>query len=128
MPLYIGPTAHNPRIVLHSRSGHQHRRGRSIRVFPTAVSQSRDVADERDSDPDPLWFVRRGSALFMGTSPDSFKVRRIRNNPRVRSTPGTMRGYPRENWLQGKAELVTGFARYADLNPACKVFSLIDLL
>ena len=53
----------------------------------------------------PLWFVRRGSALFMRTPTDSFKVRRIGNNPRVKIIPCTMRGHARGTWLQERAEL-----------------------
>ncbi len=53
----------------------------------------------------PLWFVRRGNALFMRTPTDSFKVRRIGHNPRVRIVPCTMRGHTRGTWLKERAEL-----------------------
>jgi hypothetical protein len=59
----------------------------------------------------PLWFVEDGDQLYFMTRSDSWKYRRIRNNPGVKVAPCTMRGkitgpdfsgraavLPRERW------------------------------
>jgi PPOX class probable F420-dependent enzyme len=40
----------------------------------------------------PLWFGEDGAKLYVMTRSDSGKYKRIRNNPRVRIAPCTMRG------------------------------------
>ena len=40
----------------------------------------------------PVWFVENEGKLYLFTNPKSGKVKRIRNNPRVRIAPCTMRG------------------------------------
>jgi hypothetical protein len=40
----------------------------------------------------PIWFAENGDTLYLFTNPKSGKVKRIRNNPRVRIAPCTMRG------------------------------------
>jgi PPOX class probable F420-dependent enzyme len=40
----------------------------------------------------PVWFVENSDKLYLFTNPKSGKVKRIRNNPRVRIAPCTMRG------------------------------------
>lgn len=56
----------------------------------------------------PMWFVLDDESALMTTRGHSWKVRRIRNNPRVRITwsnsSGQMHGEPHE----GVAELVEG--------------------
>ena len=39
-----------------------------------------------------VWVARDGDALIVLTPEDSYKVRRVRNNPRVRLTPSTRTG------------------------------------
>ncbi|HXZ31403.1 MAG TPA: PPOX class F420-dependent oxidoreductase [Terriglobales bacterium] len=42
--------------------------------------------------PTPVWFGEAGGKLYVKTRNDSGKYKRIRNNPRVRIAPCTMRG------------------------------------
>jgi PPOX class probable F420-dependent enzyme len=51
----------------------------------------------------PVWFVEDGGTLYVQTADTSFKVKRIRNNPRVRVTPCDMRGGPKGEWVEGQA-------------------------
>lgn len=56
--------------------------------------------------PTPVWFVRDGDALYVRTVADSGKVKRARNNPRVRVAPCEVRGELKGPWVEGKATLV----------------------
>ena len=40
----------------------------------------------------PLWFAEQAGKLYLMTRDDSWKYKRIRNNPRVRVAPCTARG------------------------------------
>ena len=51
----------------------------------------------------PLWFVEDDGALYFYTVAHSYKVNRIRNNPRVRVAPCDMRGNVRGEWLDATA-------------------------
>lgn len=42
----------------------------------------------------PLWFVLDGDQLLIWTGPNSGKVKRIRNNPKVTVAPSRRRGAP----------------------------------
>ncbi len=56
----------------------------------------------------PLWFVESDGQLYVRT-PESFgKVKRIRNNPRVRVVPSDMRGNPLGAWVESTAYFVEG--------------------
>jgi PPOX class probable F420-dependent enzyme len=63
----------------------------------------------------PLWFAEANGKLYVMTRNDSWKYKRIRNNPKVLVAPCTMRGtvtgadfearaliLPREQWLAAK--------------------------
>ena len=54
----------------------------------------------------PLWFVQDKGVLYMRTPAASAKVRRIRNNLRVRVVPSDVRGNPIGEWIEGKARLI----------------------
>jgi uncharacterized protein len=64
----------------------------------------------------PVWFVAEPSTrldsndakLYAYTIGVSGKVKRIRNNGRVRIAPCTMRGEVRGEWVDARAEIVTG--------------------
>jgi len=56
--------------------------------------------------PSPLWFGTADGKLYFQTSPDGFKVKRIRNNPEVRVAPCTSRGKPVGPPFIGKARVV----------------------
>ncbi len=66
----------------------------------------------------PLWFAERAGRVYVMTRSDSWKYKRIRNNPQVWIAPSTMRGrivgpkirarahiLPREEWEEARALL-----------------------
>jgi PPOX class probable F420-dependent enzyme len=61
----------------------------------------------------PVWFVLHHDAFYAYTEADSWKVKRIRNNPRVRVAVCNMRGNVKGPWLDGTASLVEGDERLA---------------
>jgi uncharacterized protein len=64
----------------------------------------------------PVWFAAdpsskldsRDAKLYVYSIGDSGKVKRVRNNPRVRVAPCDMRGKLLNEWVDGKAQLLTG--------------------
>ncbi|HYL09940.1 MAG TPA: PPOX class F420-dependent oxidoreductase [Candidatus Acidoferrales bacterium] len=64
----------------------------------------------------PVWFAASpdgaGGAceakFYIYTLPDSGKVKRIRNNPRVRVAPCTVRGEIRGEWAEAEARMADG--------------------
>lgn len=62
----------------------------------------------------PVWFVSSGpigpdhpeTFLYVYTMEDSGKVKRIRNNPRVRIAPSDGRGNVRGEWIDAEARIV----------------------
>lgn len=63
----------------------------------------------------PLWFVEKDGTLYFYTVAKSYKVMRIRNNPRVRIAPCDMRGNVKGEWVDAIAhELDDAEARRAD--------------
>jgi PPOX class probable F420-dependent enzyme len=59
----------------------------------------------------PVWFVLHGNALYVYTEAASWKVKRTRNNPRVRVAPCTVRGTIKGPWIDARASLVEGDER-----------------
>lgn len=63
----------------------------------------------------PVWFAAEPSAslasnaakLYVYTVDNTGKVKRIRNNGRVRIAPSDMRGNVRGDWIDARAEVVT---------------------
>jgi PPOX class probable F420-dependent enzyme len=60
----------------------------------------------------PVWFVRDVlhnaptiTAFYIYSEADAGKVKRIRNNPKVRVAPCTMRGDVRGAWIDGRARI-----------------------
>ncbi len=53
----------------------------------------------------PVWFAEEGGAIYIYTLPDMSKVKRIRNNPRVRIAACDMRGKVHGEWLEATARL-----------------------
>jgi len=56
----------------------------------------------------PLWFAEEGGVLYTSTPAESWKVKRIRRDPRVRIAPSTLRGAPRGEWVEATARLEDG--------------------
>jgi PPOX class probable F420-dependent enzyme len=61
----------------------------------------------------PVWFVLHNDALYVYTEADSWKVKRLRNNPRVRVAVCDMRGKVKGPWLAATASIVEGDDRLA---------------
>ena len=59
----------------------------------------------------PVWFVLHNGAFYMYTEADSGKVKRIRNNRRVRVAVCNVRGDVKGEWLDGTASIVEGDER-----------------
>jgi hypothetical protein len=57
--------------------------------------------------PTPVWFVEDQGVLYVRTFDNSGKVKRIRNNGRVRIAPCDARGGLRGEWVEAQASLVT---------------------
>jgi PPOX class probable F420-dependent enzyme len=85
----------------------------------------------------PVWFAADTASdlasdaarLFAYSTGDSFKVKRIRNNPRVRVAPCDMGGKLLGDWVEARAEIVTGAdAEYGDRLLNKKYFPLKHLL
>ncbi|HEV2022802.1 MAG TPA: PPOX class F420-dependent oxidoreductase [Terriglobales bacterium] len=54
----------------------------------------------------PLWFAEEEGVLFVYSLADSGKVKRIRNDPRVRVVPSDLRGNPKGEWVEARAEIL----------------------
>jgi uncharacterized protein len=61
----------------------------------------------------PVWFVLHENAFYVYTKADSWKVKRIRNDPRVRVAVCNVRGDIKGPWLDATASLVDGDERLA---------------
>jgi len=61
----------------------------------------------------PVWFVLHNNALYVYTEADSWKVKRIRNNPRVRVAVCNFRGAVKGDWVDATASIVDGDERFA---------------
>ncbi|MCZ4520354.1 PPOX class F420-dependent oxidoreductase [Rhodococcus ruber] len=56
--------------------------------------------------PTPLWGALDGDRLLMWTVADSWKVKRIRRNPKVTVAPCDMRGNPQGDAVDATAEIL----------------------
>ena len=56
--------------------------------------------------PTPIWAAADGDRLLVITEGNSWKVKRIRNTPRVTLTTCTMRGHPTSEAVEGTAALL----------------------
>ena len=79
----------------------------SDRKYLTLVTYRRSGA----AVPTPLWFVEEGGVLYVRTPARSGKVKRLRNNPRVRVAPSDGRGNPKGAWIDGRAHVVVDDAQ-----------------
>jgi uncharacterized protein len=61
----------------------------------------------------PVWFVLHDGTFYAYTEADSGKVKRIRNNPRVRVAVCNMRGDIKGPWLDATASIIEGEERRA---------------
>ena len=56
----------------------------------------------------PVWFAEDGGLLYIYSLADAGKVKRIRNNPRVRVAPCDMRGKLKGEWVDARARILDG--------------------
>jgi PPOX class probable F420-dependent enzyme len=61
----------------------------------------------------PVWFVLDDRVFYVYTEADSGKVKRIRNNPRVRLAACDMRGNVKGSWIDAMATLIDGVEQRA---------------
>jgi uncharacterized protein len=55
----------------------------------------------------PLWFAKHDDTIYVYTLANAWKVKRIRNNPRVRIAPCDLRGKLHGDWVEARAHIVT---------------------
>ena len=55
----------------------------------------------------PVWFAALGAQLYVVTSGDSGKVKRLRNTPKARVAPSNARGRVQGAWQSATAHLLT---------------------
>jgi uncharacterized protein len=58
--------------------------------------------------PTPVWFTEQDGVLYVSTIDNSGKVKRIRNNGRVRIAPCDARGGLKGEWVEAQAKMVEG--------------------
>ncbi len=54
----------------------------------------------------PVWFAEDAGVLYIYSLANAGKVKRIRNNPRVRVMPCDMRGNPKGEWVEARARIL----------------------
>jgi len=54
----------------------------------------------------PVWFVEENGELFVRTDSSTGKIKRIRNNPRVRVATCNARGAVKGTWVDGEARMI----------------------
>ena len=54
----------------------------------------------------PVWVTAEGDRLYVWTLGDSGKVKRIRNNGRVRIAVSDARGAPKSDWVEAHARIL----------------------
>jgi hypothetical protein len=69
--------------------------------------------------PTPVWFAEQDGVLYVSTIDNSGKVKRLRNNGRVRIAPCDARGGLKGEWVEAQAKIVEG-------ETATKANSLLD--
>ena len=56
----------------------------------------------------PVWFVIDKNLIYVITRESTGKVKRLRNNQNVRIVPCSFKGEPKNEWMKGAAEKITG--------------------
>ena len=56
----------------------------------------------------PVWFVEENDLIFVITRELTGKVKRLKNNSKVRVATSNFLGTPKGQWITGKARLVEG--------------------
>ena len=53
-----------------------------------------------------MWFVNYNDIVYVSTTGDSWKVKRLRNNSHVRIAPCDFIGHPNGEWIEAKANIL----------------------
>ena len=56
----------------------------------------------------PVWFVIGNDLIYVITRESTGKVKRLKHNQDVRIVPCSFKGEPKNEWVKGKAEKITG--------------------
>ena len=56
----------------------------------------------------PVWFVIDKNLIYVITRDSTGKVKRLGNNQNVRIVPCSFKGEPKNEWVKGAAEKITG--------------------
>jgi hypothetical protein len=56
----------------------------------------------------PVWFVIDKELIYIITRDSTGKVKRLGNNQNVRIVPCSFKGEPKNDWVKGKTEMITG--------------------
>ena len=56
----------------------------------------------------PVWFVIDKDLIYVITRDSTGKVKRLKNNQDVRIVSCSFKGEPKNEWVKGKAEIITG--------------------
>ena len=56
----------------------------------------------------PVWFVIDNGLVYIITRESTGKVKRLKNNQDVQIVPCSFKGEPKNEWVKGKAEMITG--------------------
>ena len=56
----------------------------------------------------PVWFVIHNDLIYVITREKTGKVKRLKNNHDVRIVTCSFNGEPKNQWIKGKAEKITG--------------------
>lgn len=54
----------------------------------------------------PLWFAEQDGTFYIYSVANAGKVKRIRNNPKVRIVPCDVRGKPKGEWVEARARIL----------------------
>jgi PPOX class probable F420-dependent enzyme len=64
----------------------------------------------------PVWFAQDDDLLYVRTVADSWKVKRVRNNPQVKVVPCKAQGQPLGEWVAAQAWQINDPAREKEVN------------
>jgi len=56
----------------------------------------------------PVWFVVDNDLIYVITRESTGKVKRLKHNQDVRIVPCSFKGQSKNEWVKGKAEIITG--------------------
>ncbi len=67
------------------------------------------VSYKKNGDPiaTQVWFVEEAEKLYVATSQGRYKIKRIKNDARVRIAPSSFRGKPKDEYLDGNARILS---------------------